>query len=245
MGMQVRFLGVGDSTDEKNPTTSILIRSSSNLLLDCGYSAPQHLWQQSTDPNFLDGLVLSHRHGDHLLGVPAVLLRMVQDKRTRPLTIAGNAQALAGVRKLMELCFPNTLEKARFDLTFHAAPKPLFVGALKLSFAPSVHSVPNHAVRVQEAGKVVCYSGDGAPTTNTIALYKNANVLIHEAYTVAEQLPDHASIEQLLALAQEAAIGKLALVHVRRDVRSSKDVPAAMRLSKKVLLPKSGERLRV
>ena len=40
------------------------------LLVDCGASAPVALKAHGLDPNRIDGIVLSHLHGDHFGGLP-------------------------------------------------------------------------------------------------------------------------------------------------------------------------------
>ena len=69
--LEVVFLGVGEAFDESLPNTSILVRPveesgpTTTLLLDCGFTAPPLFWREMPEPDALDGIWISHFHGDH------------------------------------------------------------------------------------------------------------------------------------------------------------------------------------
>ena len=86
--MKVIFLGVGEAFDENNPNNSHLVLSGkTSLLLDCGFVVPYQLWKYNNDQSFLDGVYITHPHADHYFGLPALLVRMSEEKRTRQFTI--------------------------------------------------------------------------------------------------------------------------------------------------------------
>ena len=75
--MRVTFLGVGEACDETMPNTSVWVETEadnrrSSVLLDCGFTVPPNYWQRTSDPEDLDALWISHFHGDHFFGVPAL-----------------------------------------------------------------------------------------------------------------------------------------------------------------------------
>ena len=60
------------------------------LLVDCGASSLVALKAHGLDPNRVDGIVLSHLHGDHFGALPFLLLdAQFLARRERPLLIAG------------------------------------------------------------------------------------------------------------------------------------------------------------
>jgi ribonuclease Z len=70
--IEVVFLGVGETFDDKLPNISILIRyrvgtTPVTLLLDCVFTVPPQFWREEPDVDILDGIWISHFHGNHCL----------------------------------------------------------------------------------------------------------------------------------------------------------------------------------
>ena len=224
---QVRYLGTGEAFAHRLPNTSVVYEGAQRVLLDCGYSVPQALWRASLDPDWLDAIYLTHFHADHCFGLPAVLARMGEDGRERPLTLVGGKGSQASTERVLETGYPGLVGKCPFDVNFVEVPpgQPVVLGDLTVATARSNHSVPNHSVRIAEGPVSVCYSGDGGPTPETEALYAGATLLIHEAY-----YPDwsdkqtHASIPQVRELAQRAGVDQLHLLHLKRSATRPDDV---------------------
>jgi ribonuclease BN (tRNA processing enzyme) len=96
-----------------------------------------------------------------------------------------------------------------------------FRGA-QLSFAPSSHPVKNYSIAVAADEVKYAYSGDGNFNDRTRKLYSGCNLLIHEAYSIREEFPGHAKIVNLLKMAQEEGVKKLALTHLQRKIRKER-----------------------
>ena len=65
-------------------------------MVDCGASALVALKAYDLDPNGIDGIVLSHLHGDHFGGIPFLLLDaqfLAQRDRAHDRRTAGNARS--------------------------------------------------------------------------------------------------------------------------------------------------------
>ncbi len=89
---EVLFVGTGDAFGSGGRRSSaILVRAGGRaLLLDCGPSSLIGLKELGIDPRDLDGIVVSHFHGDHCAGVPFLLLdARYQSPRSRPLAVVG------------------------------------------------------------------------------------------------------------------------------------------------------------
>ncbi len=89
--LTVTLVGVGDATDLIATNNAQLVRGPLSLLIDCGHSVPGPLTQLLPDPNALDAIWLTHCHADHVMGLPALLMWMKRNGRTRPLLIATGA----------------------------------------------------------------------------------------------------------------------------------------------------------
>lgn len=233
--VRVHYIGTGEAFDERSPNTSVLYDGPARVLLDCGYAVPHALWRTlGADPDLLDAIYLSHFHADHCFGLPPLLARLREDRRTRPLALLGGPGASAAVSALLEVAYPGLEAKLPFETPrLEVPPGPsLRFGKLLVRTARTCHSVPNHAVRLEADGlpgaaRAVCYSGDGAPSKESEALYQNANLLIHEAYydrvpTGSPGSATHGAEPEVLAMAARANVRQVHLVHASRRRRTPK-----------------------
>lgn len=224
--MKVIFLGTGEACDEHCPNTSILIKINTkgrdnSILLDCGFATPHHFFRYVADANELDILWISHFHGDHFFGVPLLLLRFWEMGREMPLTIAGPAPVRKMIFQSMELAYPGFFPRLQYPVTFvEIEPEnQIDIHGLFLRTAPNEHSMRSLAVRIDDNGRSVFYSGDGRPTAKTLDLAQGCDLVIHEAFTMDDPPAGHGSVQGCIDFAKEAHAPRLALVHIQREVR--------------------------
>jgi ribonuclease Z len=220
--MRVTFAGVGEAFDENLPNTSILVESeTSSILLDCGFSAVRAVWKLADRAARMDALFVSHFHADHYFGIPALLVRFIEEGRTDRLTILGPTGIEGRVRRLLEMAYSNVLTAAKFDVYFlECTPGDEFKHAgFSFAFAMSDHLMPCLAVRLTAEGKSLLYSGDGRSTESTRRLARGCDLVIHEAFALNKGVPGHGTVEDALAFAAEAGAGACALVHMDRAIR--------------------------
>lgn len=248
--MRCTFAGVGEAFDETLPNTSLLIEadeSGPSILLDCGFTAAAAFWRVARHPLDLDALWVSHFHGDHCFGIPALLVRSLEQGRARQLVVAGPLGIEQRVLTLMELAYPSFLRKAAFGLRFvEATPgKDVEAAGFLLSTAWTDHSAPCLAVRVEVLGRSLFFSGDGRPTQGTLALALGCDLAVHEAYSLDPEIPGHGTVDGCLEFARKARVGTLALVHVQRDIRRARrpEIEARLAAARDVnsLLPEPGD----
>lgn len=218
--MRIVLLGAGEAFDETLGNTCALVFAESRVLLDCGYAAPFQVWSYDASPNLLDAIYVSHGHADHYFGLPALLTRMAEEKRSKPLTIISQGQVIAQIRQLLELGYAGVTKRLPFAIdAVEVSPQhPTPYRDFEMRFAPTLHSVSNLAVRMETAGAAFCYSGDGMFTPESRALFSGAGLLLHEAY-MFEESPVHADIPRLIQMAEDAKVQHLVLTHVQRTVR--------------------------
>jgi ribonuclease BN (tRNA processing enzyme) len=190
------------------------------MLLDCGYSAPAPLWNAVGDPDALDLIYISHAHADHCFGLPAVLGRMWEDGRKKPLAILSQPPLLEQIRETMEAGYPGLPARFQYPVEYREALPGRSVAweGMEFAFAPTRHSVINLAIRVEAGGGKFCYSGDGQFTGESRALFAGAGLLVHESYSF-EPSPVHGDFPSVIRMAADQNVGRLALVHIQRRVR--------------------------
>ena len=254
--IEVHFLGVGEAFDENLPNTSILIRFEVNdslitLLLDCGFTAPPQFWKKSLPADALDGVWISHFHGDHCFGLPALLLRLWEEKRKKDLIIIGGKGIDAFTRNALDLAYPGFYEKLGFSIGFvEVEPnKESEIFGLSFRAAQNNHSQRDLALRIDGGGRSIYYSGDGRPTPECVALARGSRLIIHEAYHPTTEFPGHGTVRGCFDMAIKCEAKILALVHIQKDVRQEviawlKGAPA-FEGSLNVIIPEPGFSIRL
>lgn len=229
--MRVLFCGVGEAFDEALPNTSLLVEATANgqrreVLLDCGFTAAHAYWlhgpKLDASPDGPDAVWLSHFHGDHFLGFPALAARMRLAGRTRELVVAGRPGVGMAVTKALDLAYPNLREKLDFPIRY-AECEPgecLDVLGLSLAGAYTTHAEPCLALRLEDDDASLYYSGDGAPASECLALAWGAGLVVQEAFALEPGDPGHGSVVEAVELARVTSPGALALVHLERRLRA-------------------------
>ena len=225
--VELVFLGVGEAFDENLPNTSILIRyrmgsTPVTLLLDCGFTAPPQFWSEVPNADILDGIWISHFHGDHCLGIPALLVRFWEEKRKKALTLLGQKGINSFIHTSLDLAYPGMYERLGFPLHFMEVEpeKKEMVFGLIFQTAVTHHSQRNLALRVDSQEKSIYYSGDGKASPESISLAKGSQLIIHEAFSLEIEIPGHGTVAGSIEMAKQCGASYLALVHIQRKVRN-------------------------
>ncbi len=255
--MKLKFLGASEAFHDSKTNISMVVSARANLLLDCGYNVPQKFWQSYPDKDFLDAVFVSHFHADHVAGLPMLLMRMRQDKRTNPLTLIGPDGFEDSFKKLYRLVYRGFLEVSGFEIDYKEAKEgdAFSVGDLKLSFAAAAHLVntpyfvPTLAIRIDCAGKSLCYSSDTVYTERITKLSKGCDILVHDAFMPAAseyhaRMPAHSSPRDAGRAASKAGVKKLALFNIHRTFEGS--APAMLDEARKefsgpIFIPEEGQ----
>lgn len=70
--------------------TALMLRyNGSNILIDCGEGTQITMKKQGWSPKPIDVICFTHYHGDHISGLPGLLLSMGNSDRTEPVTLIG------------------------------------------------------------------------------------------------------------------------------------------------------------
>lgn len=79
--------------------TALMARlGGSSLLIDCGEGTQIAIKEKGWSVNPIDTICFTHYHGDHISGLPGLLLSMGNSDRTKPVTLIGPK----GLQKIVE-----------------------------------------------------------------------------------------------------------------------------------------------
>ena len=90
-GIDVVFLGTGGSlpTRERGLPSVALRRDGELLLFDCGEGTQRQMMHAGLGFNRPTSIMISHLHGDHVLGLPGLIQTMSSLARDKPLVVLG------------------------------------------------------------------------------------------------------------------------------------------------------------
>ena len=121
------------------------------LLLDCGEGTQTALRRWGVSAYRLSHVLLTHYHGDHILGLPGLLQTLASLGRTEPLTVAGPAGLDAVAAPIAALAGP-----LPFAVQWReAGTEPFAAGPLTVTPFPLEHRVPccGYALHLPRAGR--------------------------------------------------------------------------------------------
>jgi ribonuclease BN (tRNA processing enzyme) len=233
--LRVRFLGTGDPFGSGGRLQSCVLidGAEGRYLVDCGATAPFALSRYGIDPASLDGIIISHWHGDHAGGLPALILDLFlgtthgaeRRPRSRPLLIAGPVGTEARVCEAMRLNnwdvpLGPTAERP-FNLVEHVALVPgttVDVGAVSVLPCAVVHTPEALGFRLSVGGRSIAYSGDTAWTDALVEMSAGADLFICQVYSYAIELPTMLSYRRIVAERSRLTPRRLILTHLGAEM---------------------------
>lgn len=194
-------------------------------------SGPHILYQLEAvnlDVCQIDGLFISHQHGDHALGFPLLVLALLLAGCERQLPVYCPAAAVEPLRELVRLAYPGRIFDALDDVC-RFIPLPddreqasVLDDNLTLSTRPTVHPVATLSLRLDWGGQAITYSADTAPLPALADFAADSAILIHEANYSATLDPDadlghHSTARVAGEIAAAAGVQVLVLLHVHQQ----------------------------
>jgi ribonuclease BN (tRNA processing enzyme) len=229
--MRVTIVGSGDAfgSGGRFNTCFFVETARGTLLVDCGASALVALKAQGIDPLRIDGIVLSHLHGDHFGGLPFLLLDgQFLARRERPLTIAGPPGTRTRVDQLMEVFFPkSTGSNWRFpwEVVEIDVGRETRILDHSVLTAEVIHrsGAPSTGLRLSDGEKLFAYSGDTEWTDALIGIADGADLFICECYGYSGYLTGHLSWEVLKARLPNLRARRIMITHMNPSMLARVD----------------------
>ncbi|MCL4105538.1 UNVERIFIED_CONTAM: hypothetical protein GTU68_057413 [Idotea baltica] len=114
----VRILGSSSATPafQRFTSSQVVNYHDRYYLIDCGEGTQMQLQKYRIKYSRIDGIFISHLHGDHILGAPGLLASLSIFERKSPLPI----YAPRGLKEILELIFHHSDTQLSYELQFHA-----------------------------------------------------------------------------------------------------------------------------
>ena len=222
MSMRLTVVGSGDAfgSGGRFNTCFLLETAKATLLVDCGASSLVALKARGLDPNRIDGIILSHLHGDHFGALPFLLLdAQFLARRERPLTIAGPPGSRVRIDQALEVFFPkSTANKWRFawQVTEIEVGRPTDVLGHSVTTTEVVHysGAPSTALRLSDGERLFAYSGDTEWVEALVTVARGADLFIIECYGYSGSLTGHITWDILKPRLADLRARRIMLTHM-------------------------------
>ena len=160
--MKVVFLGTGGTipTEERRHPCLAIRREGDLFLFDCGEGAQTQISKARLGTGSLCAILLSHLHGDHVLGLPGLLMTMNQNNRIDPLVVIGPP----GVAKWIDHIYEDFCLRPSFPVPVNeVGPGPVLVTPqYRIKAFPLRHSILTLGYCLEEAERPGRFQVDAA-----------------------------------------------------------------------------------
>jgi len=187
------------------------------VLIDCGGSPLYKLARAGVSTTEVRAAILTHRHADHIYGLPMLVQGLWLAGQESPLAIYGPHETLDLADRLLQL-FNLSEREEILPLEWHPVSlregrHVLTIENIEITAAPVTHgSLQTLALRFEnrDSQRAIVYSADTEPCPALVRLAAGANLLIHEA---TGEHDGHSSPADAAEVARQAGVERLALIH--------------------------------
>lgn len=153
MSFSVRILGTGAAvpTLKRGTTSQLVVCQQRHILIDCGEGTQLQMRKFKVKFQNLQLVLISHLHGDHILGLPGLIGTMQLLGRTKPMIIIGPK----GIEELLKTFFNLAGLHVSFPIQFQEIEEKK-TGlvyedkCIEIITFPLQHRIPTHGFRINE-----------------------------------------------------------------------------------------------
>lgn len=223
----VTVLGAGDAFASKGLFQAgyVIKSDAGTVLLDAGPTLLASMKHAGISPAELDIVLVSHLHGDHIAGLPFLILEYLwESPRKRQLTVAGPRHLEERTWALWHAMYPESdaSRVARWLKFVVLEPhKVTHVGKLSVSCIRTPHTVKDVslAMRIGVDGKTVVFTGDTGWTDELVELSRDADLFLCECtYFESAQFVFHLNYPLIARNRGRFDVKRMLLTHIGREV---------------------------
>lgn len=227
--MRLTVLGSsGTYPAPSNPASGYLIEAGrTRVWCEAGPGTFAALTRQ-LDLDYLDGIVVSHRHPDHCMDlIMAYHAFAYGPTPRRGIPLFAPDEVFAAFLSFLGQGWDGRFCRV-FDLHTVGDGEEVTLGDLQVLFAVADHTVPSVASRWTDGSRAMAYSADTGPKGDWARLVRDAHLFLCEASMGASPYrrvtPHHLTADQAGRIARERGAGRLMLTHIPPHI----DAPAAV-----------------
>ncbi len=118
MAFEVTILGNSSAspTPNRHPSGQYIHICDHHMLIDCGEGTQMQLQRYKLKKSKLTHIFITHVHGDHILGLPGLLLSMNLNKHEQPVNVYGPKELF----EILNVFFKYTETEFSFPLHYHS-----------------------------------------------------------------------------------------------------------------------------
>lgn len=188
--IDVVFLGVGGwlSNPHFGQSGILVLTPELKVLLDAGEGTLERLRTcTGIQAGELDYIIITHSHGDHVLGLPTIAQHLKHPVKT--VVLSETADDIRALFKALHI--ENKLQQLIMLEIPHEGSMRLNPNTL-LKWVRARHSIPAISVVLEVGSVKIGYSGDTTPNPDFSEVVRGAELLIHE-FSVPEDMGEAAN----------------------------------------------------
>ncbi len=219
------FLGTGDSLNPERAQTSVAVplAGGETMLIDAssGTVLLARLEAAGIPLESVRHVLISHRHFDHVGGLPPLLTALAAVPQAS-LTVHAAPETLRASRGYLDLTIPGAQEWLGKRLGWHelVPGKPAEFGEIEITPFLMNHGLECVGFRVGWADSLAVVAVDTRPCPEVVENARGADLLLHDTYgphSVADRAHamGHSTATDAAEVARAAGVQRLVLSHLR------------------------------
>ncbi|MBV9702142.1 MAG: MBL fold metallo-hydrolase, partial [Methylobacteriaceae bacterium] len=197
--MKITIVGSGDAfgSGGRAHTCFRIDAEGRTLVVDFGASAITAWKGRGFSSEAIDGVIISHLHGDHFGGLPFLLLDcQFGVRRTRPMVLAGPVGFRARLERTLEALFPGSMAidwKFPWNVVEMRTGRSQEIAGFRIDTREVHHpaGAPALALRLERGRRTFAYSGDTSWTDALVEIADGSDIFVVECFSGKEPIANH------------------------------------------------------